>query len=100
MDELQARWGWPCGHSEEEDARVLAFMEEVVQITWDIRYPDNVQRRAAAARLQEHEDEEELAERARGALQEAEASEVRKESERSREEDEGGEAEFAGAAMG
>ena len=37
-DKLQERWGWPTGKDRKEDERVLEYMEEVVQRTWDQRY--------------------------------------------------------------
>ena len=66
---LQQRWGWPGGQDRQEDARILRYMEEVVQKVWDDRYPQNEARRAAQERLRRETGKEEAQEERREEVQ-------------------------------
>ena len=57
-DKLQERWRGPAGKKEDEDERVLEYMEEVVQRTWDQRHPEGVRQRDAKEKAGKKKEEE------------------------------------------
>jgi hypothetical protein len=92
-DKLQERWGWPTGKDKQEDERVLEYMEEAVQRTWDQRYPEGKREREKKEEAKEKKEQQEAEEGKTRRQKAAEALEEYQEAEEEETEEEEEEAE-------